>query len=190
MKTRNRVVCFVGPSGVGKTSFAKHLINKHLFAMPKVVTTRQQRIDDDDRYEYVTEQRFQELITRDTLLEWDKYSDYYYGTKRQSMLTLANAKHLQGVILDLTSCGCMKVKKVIPSAIIIALLPDEPTWLLQRLKERNSQSYEEIATRTALLQDYLNEIRNMDCEKVFVAFSPASWEKTFVAIEKIVFKKK
>ncbi|MEK7202867.1 MAG: AAA family ATPase [Patescibacteria group bacterium] len=188
MKTQNKVVCLVGPSGVGKTSFAKRLAKKHNFALPIVVTTRQQRSDDDGRYLYVTELTFMEMINSGYLLEWDKYSNYYYGTLTRSVEESANTVCYQGIILDLTPGGCIKVKKAMPATIIIALLPDDPSWLFRRLLSRNSQPSEEIKIRTNLLREYLNEINLLTCKKVYVGFSPDSWDKTFEAMEKIVFE--
>lgn len=190
MKIRDKIVCFVGPSGVGKTSFATRLIKKHRFTMPIVATTRQRRLDDGNHYQYVSEQTFMEMISLNTFLEWDKYSNYYYGTIAKSVEDLMNMNRYQGVILDLTPIGCLKISKIIPTAIVIALLPDNPKWLFQRLMDRNSQSPEEIQTRTSLLHKYLNEISKITCERVYASFSPESWDGTFKTIEKIIFKPK
>jgi guanylate kinase len=188
MRTHNKIVCFVGPSGVGKTSFAMRLIKKHNFAMPTIATTRQQRSDDGKHYQYISEQNFMEMVTMGAFLEWDKYSNYYYGTIAKSVEEIVNMEYYQGIILDLTPVGCIKVNSIIPTAIVIALLPDNPEWLFQRLLGRNSQSPEEIQTRTNLLRDYLDEIDLLTCKRVYVNFSPASWDKTFEVIEKIIFK--
>lgn len=184
MKTRGKVICFVGPSGVGKTSYTKRLIGKYNFGLPTVVTTRQPRSDDDGRYLYVTDPTFIEMVSSDYFLEWDRYSDYYYGTLLRSVEEFANSVHHCGVILDLTPRGCRKVKKLIPTAIVIALLPDDPAWLFERLISRSSQSLEEIQRRTNLLKGYLDEVELLNCTKIYASFSPESWDKTFEAVEK------
>lgn len=184
MKLQNKVICFIGPSGVGKTSFANRLAKKYSFVLPAVVTTRQKRLDDDGRYQYVNETAFSEMVNSNLFIEWDKYLNYYYGTLLESV-----EKHRKyGMVLDLTPNGCRKVVEAISSAIVIALLPDNPAWLFNRLIGRNSQSQKEIKMRTNLLESYLNEIDLLDCKKVYVSFSPDSWDKTFETIEKIVFK--
>jgi len=111
------------------------------------------------------------MVNSGFFLEWDKYSDYYYGTLAQSVKEIVDSKHPSGVILDLTPIGCQKVKKTIPSAVIIALLPDNPSWLFKRLISRNSQSPEEIQMRTKLLSSYLDEINLLTCKKVYTSFS-------------------
>ena len=188
MKTKNKIVCLVGPSGVGKTSFAKRLVEKHNFVLPEVVTTRKPRIDDDKYYRYVSEDIFWALVNSRQFIEWDKYSDYYYGTLLDSLATLANDLSHSGVILDLTPTGCQKVKAIIPNAVVIALLPDDPVWLEQRLLSRNTQSAAEIKKRGDILHLYLSEISRLACEKVDVSFSPKTWDENFRKIESIILR--
>lgn len=185
MNTQNKIICFVGPSGVGKTSFANLLVEKYnRLTLPTVITTRQKRMDDDDRYQYVSDVDFFEMIKLNLFIEWDIYLNYYYGTLLQSIKKYRK----NGVILDLTPNGCKKIIKIIPSAIIIALLPNKPAWLINRLISRNTQSKKEIETRTKLLESYLDEINLLDCKKVYVHFSPDSWKGTLLEIEKIIFE--
>jgi len=187
MNILDRVVCLVGPSGVGKTSYAKRLVKKHRFVLSSVITTRQHRSDDDERYQYVTDSVFIEMVNSGFFLEWDKYSDYHYGTPIRGVEEIANSECHTGVILDLTPNGCKKVLEVIPTATIIALLPDNPTWLFERLISRNSQPLDEIQARTKLLKSYLDEMKLLVCRKVYASFSPDSWDKTFGEIESIIF---
>ncbi len=187
MRNVGKIVCLVGPSGVGKTSYAKRLMNKYNFVLATIVTTRRPRSDDGKNYQYVTETVFTEMIHSGVFLEWDKYSDYYYGTLAQNVEDAVCSGDCFGVVLDLTPNGCRKVVSAIPSAILVAVLPDNPSWLFERLRSRNSQPLEEIRERTKLLQHYLREIDLLACKKAYASFSPDSWDKTFEAIEQIIF---
>lgn len=188
MNMNKKVICFVGPSGVGKTSYARRLVEKYNLKLPVVVTTRKQRSDDNERYLYVDESIFVEMLNSKSFLEWDMYSGYYYGTLLKSIEDIVSEKYCCGVVLDLTPDGCKKVKEIIPTAIIISLLPDDSAWLFERLIDRNSQSLDEIQTRMNFLKNYLNEMESLVCNKIYASFSPDSWDKTFEAIEKIIFK--
>lgn len=188
MKTLGKVVCLVGPSGVGKTSYAKRLVEKYGFVLPTVVTTRQRRSDDGEHYQYVSESIFLEMVNSGSFLEWDRYSNYYYGTLVQSVEELVGSEHPCSIILDLTPTGYRKVMSVMPTAVIVALLPDDSVWLFERLAKRNSQPLEEIHMRMKLLTSYLDEVNSLICKKVYASFSPDSWDSTFETIEKIVFE--
>ncbi|MCL5781921.1 MAG: AAA family ATPase [Patescibacteria group bacterium] len=182
-----KIVCLVGPSGVGKTSFTRRLTERYDLRLPTVVTTRKARIDDDGRYKYVTEEEFVSMIGQDYFLEWDKYMDYYYGTPMHCIPGMATCSLDRIMLLDLTPKGCLKVRTKFPDALIIALLPDDPTWLETRLIGRNSQPMSEIKARVRLLHEYLAEIERLpDCKKVFVSFSPESWDRTSEEIASLI----
>ncbi|MBI3120149.1 MAG: guanylate kinase [Candidatus Kerfeldbacteria bacterium] len=185
---RGKVVCLVGPSGVGKTSYAKRLVETYSFRFPTVVTTRRARTDDGSHYEYVSEATFLTMRASGAFLEWDKYTEYYYGTLAQSVTDATASDTHAGVILDLTPVGCRAVVEAIPTCVVIALLPDDPAWLFERLKGRNSQPTEEIQARTELLGRYLEEVRDLGCATVYARFSPDSWDDTFEAIAKIALE--
>ncbi len=189
METETKIVCLVGPSGVGKTSYMKRLMEKYHFTLPSVATTRQRRTDDDEHYRYVTEREFLEMINANAFLEWDKYLHYYYGTFVRDIED-AICKHSPGILLDLTPKGCQQVADAMSQAIIIAILPDNPAWLFERLVGRNSQPPEEIRSRTSLVKSYLDEMNSLTCvnKKIFAGFSPNTWDKTFGEIERAIFE--
>jgi len=183
------IVCFTGPSGVGKTSYTKRLIEKYNFILPTIATTRLRRTDDGNNYMYVSEALFLQMMENNSFVEWDKYLDCYYGTLLKDFNESLTLKNTNGLILDLTPNGCNKIKEMYPSAIIIAILPDDSSWLIKRLIDRNSQSIEEIKKRTGILEEYISKLKTLQCDFIYANYSEKSWDNTFKKIERIILKK-
>lgn len=178
------VVCLTGPSGVGKTSYANRLCQLEGFVTPQVVTTRKKRGDDGDHYIYVTDHEFQELVVEDVFLEHDSYMDYRYGTLRFS--DLKQNMGVKWVVLDLTPAGVRQVKSLIPDAIVIIVLPDDPRWLYARLRERGTQNKEEIEARELILESYLEMLSELDGTRVFASYHPNTWDRTFAELLEVI----
>lgn len=175
-------VCLVGPSGIGKTSFAKRLVKELGFCCPRVVTTRRARDDDGKGLRYVTEFEFSELINDGEFLEWDTYTSYRYGTLISSIMALGADPLARGIILDVTPRGCLLANDKVFGLKTVLLVPDDPEWLRSRLIERDTQDGEEIDTRSNLLLSYLEQMETLPGRKVAVGYSPSSWDPTFEQI--------
>ena len=173
------IVCFVGPSGVGKTSYARRLVQNFNFQIPSVATTRKPRQDDGSCYIYLNESEFLRMISNGKFIEWDSYNGYYYGTLKESVLTIINSQKAGGCVLDLTPNGCRQVKATISETIIIALLPDDPNWPKKRLFERGTDDVSVIEQRTKILVKFIDEVKSLDAKCVYCNYSPKSWGPTF-----------
>jgi len=180
-----KVVCFIGPSGVGKTSYIKRLMKNFCFFLPDVVTTRIPRTDDDQRYNYVSKEKFSAMIATGKFIEWDKYNTYYYGTLEESVHRILSLEE-NGCVFDLTPQGYRQILEKIPEAIAIALLPDDISWLKKRLIERNTDGSREIEDRTSILESYIEEVKNLGIFVVEAKYAPSSWDATFEEIVAII----
>lgn len=129
------------------------------------------------------------MLKSGSFIEWDKYLDCYYGTLLNNFNDSLMLKSVNGFILDLTPSGCNKIKETYPSTIIIAILPNDSSWLIKRLISRDSQTREEIERRTAILKEYIAEVKKLKCHFIYANYSKSSWNETFSKIEKIIFKK-
>lgn len=147
-KSPGIVLCISGPSGVGKGSVIKALLKKHPdFKLSISMTTRQPRGQEQDGVEYYfcDKNKFEKLIEKKEILEYDIYADEYYGTPLAPIREYI--KNQEDVVLDITVAGALQIKKIMPDAIIVFLLP--PSWdkLKKRLLGRKTESDQAIADR-------------------------------------------
>ena len=136
------------PSGAGKTSLVKALLD----AQPRVRvsvshTTRAMRPGEVDgvNYHFVSREEFQEILARDEFLEYAEVFGNLYGTSQRWVeQTLAEGYDL---ILEIDWQGAQQVRRLMPQAKSIFILPPTQEALRQRLTNRGQDSDEVIDTR-------------------------------------------
>lgn len=138
------------PSGAGKTSLVKALIEQDAQICVSVShTTRSPRpgeVDGQD-YHFTNHNDFDALVAADDFLEYAKVFTNQYGTSRSWVgATLAEGKD---VILEIDWQGAEQVRRLMPEAVSIFILPPSRHELLQRLTNRGQDSTEIIEQRMA-----------------------------------------
>lgn len=139
--TKNNLIIFTGPSGVGKGTIVKKLFKD----LPNVefsvsCTTRTQRPGEIEgkNYFFKTKQEFQQMITNDELLEWAEFVGNYYGTPRKFVEEkLAEGKD---VFLEIEVQGALQVMQKCPQAVSIFLTPPRFSDLEERLRKRGTET--------------------------------------------------
>jgi guanylate kinase len=163
-KKKGRLIIVSGPSGVGKSSLTDDAL-KDLegFERSVSVTTRPRRKSEADGYKYnfVSKQDFDNLVKEDKLLEWAEYCDFQYGTP----LDFVEEKLKQGknVILEIEVQGAMKVKKKIKDAYLIFIITSNISDLKKRLKNRDTESADNIEKRFKAAEEELKYQCYYDC---------------------------
>ncbi|VAW85085.1 Guanylate kinase [hydrothermal vent metagenome] len=153
---RGTLYVISAPSGAGKTSLVKALIESTEGVKVSVShTTRTRRPGEEDgvHYNFVDMATFKEMIGRATFLEHAQVFDNYYGTCGEWV-----TQQLEGgtdVILEIDWQGAQQVRRMIPEAIPIFILPPSRQTLEQRLQGRGQDNDEIIARR---MRDAVNEI--------------------------------
>jgi guanylate kinase len=148
MSGKNNIFIISAPSGAGKSTLIQLLIEQnHKLTFSVSHTTRPPRSGEADGVDYyfVQEEQFRRMIEKGELLEWAQVHDYLYGTSRL-MLEKA-AKSGTDLILDIDVQGAMQVKKLIPDAISIFILPPSFESLRDRLLHRRKDTDQQIARR-------------------------------------------
>lgn len=144
---KNKSFVLSGPSGVGKGTLAKLVINEipdlHLAVS---YTTRIPRPGELDgvHYHFVTVDTFNYMRTRGEFIESAEVHGNFYGTSAKGLEIQLQKNH---VLLEIDYQGAFQVKSKLPDAITIFLLPPSMDVLLARLKGRGTESSEKIAER-------------------------------------------
>ena len=137
------------PSGAGKTSLVKALLQKRAETVTVCVShsTRPIRSGeiDGEAYHFVSPQQFDAMVASGEFLEHAQVFDNYYGTARASVESLlASGKH---VILEIDWQGARQVKAKMPETVGIFILPPSREELEQRLRDRGTDDESIIARR-------------------------------------------
>lgn len=155
---RGRLFVVAAPSGAGKTSLVRALLESEPGVRFSVsTTTRQKRPSETDGvdYHFVTEERFDELAGQDAFLEHATVFDNKYGTTREAVERELDAGH--DVILEIDWQGARQVRKAMPHCTSIFILPPTRGELEKRLRGRGQDSDEVIARR---LQDAVADMEH------------------------------
>lgn len=148
------------PSGAGKTSLVSKLIQQDSRIVVSVSsTTREIRPGEEDgvNYHFLNVKEFDEKLVQGDFLEHAKVFDNYYGTSKSSVE--AQLKARKDVILEIDWQGAQQVRKLMPEAISIFILPPSKEELHKRLTNRGTDS-EEIINRR--MQDAVSEMSHYD----------------------------
>ena len=145
-----------GPSGTGKGTVCAELLKEIGNEFSVSMTTRGPRegeVDGKDYY-FVTREVFIENIEAGNFLEHATVFDNLYGTPKDMVIN--RLERGRNVILDIDVQGGLQVKKAMPEAVLIFILPPSLAELRRRLEGRGTETAEKVESR---LGQALNEIR-------------------------------
>jgi guanylate kinase len=154
-------VVLVGPSGVGKGTVVNHILRNY----PQVhlsisATTRDPRPGEVDgvNYYFLDSGEFDALINSGALLEWaEVHGSNKYGTPRGPIdAALSQGK---SVLFEIDLQGARNIRKSMPEARLVFLLPPDWDELVRRLRSRGTESEEEINRR---LESAFGELEAQD----------------------------
>lgn len=151
MEKRGKLIILSGPSGVGKGTVRKILMDLPGadFYFSVSLTTRSQRpgeVEGKD-YFYVTREEFEDNIARGNLLEYAEFVGNYYGTPADKVEAERNKG--RNVLLEIEVTGTQKVIAKCPDAVTIFLVPPSFETLEARIRGRSTENEETIQRRLA-----------------------------------------
>lgn len=157
-RVRGSIIVISAPSGAGKSTLVKRL----LAALPGLrfsvsCTTRPPRPGEKNARDYffVTRERFQRMIAAEEFVEWADVFGHLYGTSRRQLRAAQEAG--KDILLDIDVQGYRQVRKKLPEAVSIFVLPPSFRELVRRLRARHSDTPDVIERR---LRDARKEIRH------------------------------
>ncbi len=147
-EARGMLIIVSSPSGGGKGT----LIRRVLKTVPNLgysvsFTTRAAREGEEHgrHYFFVSEEKFREMIGRGEFLEWAHVHSHLYGTGRAQVEK--ELKERRDIILEIDVQGAESVRKVVPSAVGVFILPPSFEILRERLVARGSEHASDLALR-------------------------------------------
>jgi guanylate kinase len=158
-------VIITAPSGAGKTTIVRHLLNSGLnLSFSVSATTRPLRGNEKDGIDYffLSVPEFRKKIEKNEFAEWEQvYKDLYYGTLKSELERIwANGKY---VLFDVDVQGAINLKREFGTdAIAIFIMPPSVEELENRLLKRGTETPEKIRIRVEKAREELEHANQFD----------------------------
>jgi len=157
------LIVISGPSGAGKDAVLTKM--KELdcpLEYVVTVTTRSQRGKERDNvdYHFISTERFQEMVERKEFLEWANVYGNWYGVPKKPIKQALDKG--QDIIVKVDIQGAATIKKILPQAVFIFLVPPAIEELVLRLKQRHTESPFDLALRTKTAEEEIKQLSLFD----------------------------
>ncbi|HPD78267.1 MAG TPA: guanylate kinase [Spirochaetota bacterium] len=151
------------PSGAGKTTLITRLLrsdDRFMFSIS--TTTRKMRPGESHgvNYYFVSKEKFLEMIDNDEFFEWAEVYGNYYGTSKKEIDRILKSGKFP--LFDVDVQGSKILRKKLPDAVFIFIIPPSLNILKARLIGRQTESEEELDVRLKNAAKEINEYKNFD----------------------------
>ena len=164
-KSKGKLIILSAPSGAGKTTIVKHLLQKDLALEFSISATsrapRNNEVDAKDYY-FMTNEEFHKKVQNNEFLEWEEvYEGTCYGTLKTEVERIRDKG--KNVIFDVDVVGGLNIKKYYGSeALAIFVKPPSVEELENRLRNRSTETEEKIQMRIAKAEHELSFAEQFD----------------------------
>jgi guanylate kinase len=160
---RPLLIVLSGPSGTGKDAILSQMKKSgYPIEFITTVTTRPQRAEEKNNvdYHFVSTERFRKMIEHKQLLEWAKVYGHWYGVPKQP---IKQALELgRDIIVKVDIQGAATIKKILPQAVFIFLVPPSMEELATRLKQRHTESPFDLGLRLKTAEEEMKQLPLFD----------------------------
>ena len=137
-----------GPSGSGKDTVMTELFKKMpelLFSISSITRAMRAGEREGEKYNFITREKFEDMLKNDRLLEHNEFVGNYYGTPREPVeRAIANG---QDMVIEVDVNGAAQIREKLPEAVSIFIMPPSFVELKRRLSGRGTESEELILKR-------------------------------------------
>ncbi len=173
-KAKGRLIVLTGPSGVGKGTLLKSLLQRHPELKLSIsATTRSPREGEIDgvNYYFITRQQFDLMVSEDEFIEWAEFAKNCYGTPRRAVEEQLEAG--EWVILEIELDGARQIRQSFPEAYRIFILPPSIEELESRIRGRGQDSDDAIDRRLQRAQAEIDAANEFDVQIINDEFEAA-----------------
>lgn len=182
--TKGKLIVVSAPSGSGKTTIARKIIEKFPFVKFSIsATTRPKRdgeVDGKD-YFFLSREEFEKKIQNGELLEWEEIYGNYYGTLKS--IVEEALKRGDILLFDIDVNGAISIREKFPDdTVLIFIKPPSMEALKERLKRRKTESEEQLKKRIERVPLELEKAKYFD-----YIFINDKLEDTIKSVERAIF---
>lgn len=159
-KNTGQLIVISAPSGSGKGTIINRLLendNTNRWLSVSTTSRMPRPIDIPGvTYNFVTKEEFEDLIKEDFFIEYTNYAGNYYGTPKEAI-----KKKLDSgidVILEIEIEGASNIKKLVPEALFIFIMPPSLKAMVKRLQNRKTESKDKIIERFRQAYKEVNQV--------------------------------
>ncbi|MBN1862710.1 MAG: guanylate kinase [Dehalococcoidales bacterium] len=157
------LIVLSGPSGAGKDALLARLRETGCpLECITTLTTRPRRAKETDKldYHFVSTDKFQEMIKNNELLEWANVYGNWYGVPKQPIKSaLENGRD---TIVKVDTQGAATIKRLLPQAVFVFLMPPSAELLSERLTQRRTESPFDLALRLKTARKEIEQLPLFD----------------------------
>lgn len=160
-----KLLIFTAPSGAGKTTIVRHLL-QHFgqLAFSVSATNRPMRPGEEDgvSYYFLSDEEFAAKVEAGDFVEYEEvFPGRFYGTLHSELYRLWSQDRV--IVFDIEVKGATNLKKFYPEqSVAIFVNPPSPEILFQRLRDRNTESEAELKVRIARAAEELTYVNSFD----------------------------
>lgn len=161
--SKGNIILIAGPSGSGKDTVMAKVFERHkeiCFSISHTTRPMREGEVQDLKYHHISKEKFDELLNNGEFLEYNFYAGNYYGTAKTPVIECI--ENGQDMIIEVDVNGAKNIRKIMPDAISIFIMPPSFDALKTRLTSRGTEKPEQIEKRLNAALDEIARANEFD----------------------------